>query len=160
MHFFSNSIWFSFWAPILSDVENQSNHFKGTQSSSCITQAIPDYISITFKRFAGTSFPPSLPTVELLLEQWGGGLLLGPSTWAVRDPKSHQLSCYSVMISCRSVGTCLTTTFWWPSSRPGVTLCPYPPLYSLISVYLLVPTVALGPLHMPSRTDVGSLPLL
>lgn len=47
--FFPTQSNFLFLVPILSHVENQPNHPRGSQSSSQITQSIQDYIYATFK---------------------------------------------------------------------------------------------------------------
>ena len=141
MHFFfltqSN---FLSWAPVLSNVENQSNHFRGTRSSLWISVNSGFYFCHFQLRNALRDLSPFLPTL--------GAVEMG-TTLVLCGPQATPFC--SKVICCRLVGTCLVTTLWCSSSHPWYDLCPHPLLHALIS------TSILGSPHMPPGADVGTV---
>lgn len=138
------------WVSILSNVENQSNHFWGTWSSSWIIQSIQDFISVTYslQMLTGTCFPSCQPW-----EQGPGGTLPGllhmQSSTFPSPPLSPAKGWSDVLYHS-------IWTFFLPSQG-----CPFAHTH-LSTPYLLfsflAPTVALGSPHVPFGAAVGSLP--
>ena len=139
--FFPTQSNFLSWAPILSNVKNQSNHFRGTRSSFWISQSIQDFISVTF------SFEMLSGICLLSCPPWGQQRW-GPLLSFVVRKSLHSAPRWSV---AGWSGRALSQHCDVLPPTPGVIVCPQPLLHTLISTSIFVSP------HMPSRADVGTV---